>query len=49
MTGQESGPAFIRNPLRVSDGYVQVPDLPGLGMDVDLDAASESSSEQVET
>lgn len=49
MTGQESGPAFIRNPLRVSDGYVQVPDLPGLGMDVDLDAASESSSEQVES
>lgn len=49
MTGQESGSAFIRNPLRVSDGHVQVPDLPGLGMDVDLDVVSESSSEQVET
>ena len=42
MTGQESGPAFIRNPLRVSDGYIEVPDLPGLGMDVDLDAVLES-------
>lgn len=49
MTGQESGLAFIRNPLRLSDGFVQVPDRPGLGMEIDLDEMMESTTELIET
>lgn len=49
MTGQESGSSFVRNPLRVSDGFVQVPDRPGLGMDIDMDAVKEGTAEQMAT
>lgn len=48
MTGQETASPFVRNALRVEDGFIQVPDLPGLGLDIDLDAVSESASESIE-
>lgn len=48
MSGQETASPFVRNALRVEDGFVQVPDLPGLGMDIDLDAVLESTSESIE-
>ena len=48
MTGQETASPFVRNAPRAEDGFVQVPGLPGLGMDIDLDAVSESTSESIE-
>ena len=48
MTGLETASPFVRNPLRVDDGFVQLPDLPGLGMLVDLNVVMESTSELIE-
>ncbi len=48
MTGHEATSSFVRNAPRVKDGFIQVPDLPGLGMDIDLGAVSESTSESIE-
>lgn len=48
MTGQEAASPFVRNAPRAEDGFVQVPDLPGLGMEIDLDAVSEITSELIE-
>ncbi len=46
-TSHETASPFIRNRLEVHEGYLQVPDLPGLGMDLDLDAVMESTSELI--
>ena len=48
MTGLETASPFFRNPPRADGGFVQVPDLPGLGMEVDLDAVMDSTSELIE-
>ena len=47
-TGLENASPFVRNPPRADGGFVQVPDLPGLGMEVDLDAVMDSTSELIE-
>lgn len=49
MTGNETASTFIRDPLRVKDGFVHLPELPGLGMDVDLDAVMENTSNLIES
>lgn len=48
MTGHETVSSFVRNAPRVEDGFVQAPTLPGLGMDIDLDAVMEATSESIE-
>ena len=48
MAGLETASPFVRNPPRADGGFVQVPDLPGLGMEVDLDAVMNSTSELFE-
>ena len=48
MTGHEIASTFARNPLKVKDGFVHLPDLTGLGMEIDLAAVMESTSELVE-
>ena len=47
-TGLENASPFVRNPPRADGGFVQVPDLPGLGMEVDLDAVMDSTLELIE-
>lgn len=48
MTGQEVVPPFIRNPVKIEDGLVHLPDSPGLGMEIDLDAVTDLTSERIE-
>ncbi len=40
---------FVCNPLRVTDGFVHVPDLPGLGMGIDLGIVMDYTSERIES
>ena len=49
MTGRENASPFVRNSLRSHDGFVELPDAAGLGMDLDLDAVVESTLELIET
>lgn len=49
VTGHETVSTFVHNPLMVKDGFVHLPELPGLGMDVDLDAAMEHTSDLIES
>ncbi len=49
MTGQEIAPPFVLNPLQIEDGFVHLPDQPGLGMEIDLDAVTDMTSELIET
>ncbi len=48
-TGHEVAPPYILNAVQIEDGFVHVPDLPGLGMEIDLDAAMEMTAELIET
>ena len=48
MTGHETGSPVLRNVLQAVNGLVQVPDLPGLGMEVDLDAVMVGTTELIE-
>lgn len=48
MTGREIASKFVRNPLRPQDGHVLLPKGPGLGMDIDLDAVMENTTELIE-
>ncbi|MXX03280.1 MAG: hypothetical protein F4X08_10285 [Gemmatimonadetes bacterium] len=48
MTGHEVAPSFVRNPVQIEDGFVHLPDLPGLGMEIDLDAAGDMITELIE-
>ena len=47
----ENGPSapFIDNPLAICDGYIQIPDAPGLGMEIDMDAVNEHTEELIES
>ena len=47
----ENGPSspFIGNPLAICDGYIQIPDAPGLGMEIDMDAVNEHTEELIES
>ena len=46
----ENGPSspFIENPLAICDGYIQIPDAPGLGMEIDMVAVNEHTEELIE-
>ncbi|MXY48728.1 MAG: hypothetical protein F4Y38_05425 [Gemmatimonadetes bacterium] len=48
MTGHEVAPPFVLNPVQIEDGLVPLPDLPGLGMEIDLDAVMDLTSEMIE-
>lgn len=48
MTGHEVAPPFVLNPVQIEDGFVHLPDLPGLGMEIDLDAAGDLTTERIE-
>ena len=39
---------FVGNPLQICDGYVQIPDVPGLGMEIDMGAVNEHTEELIE-
>lgn len=48
MSGREVAPPFVLNPVQIEDGYVHLADLPGLGMEIDLDAVMDLTSELIE-
>lgn len=48
MSGHESAPPFVLNPVQIEDGFVHLSDLPGLGMEIDSDAAMDVTSELIE-
>ena len=48
MTGHEVAPPFVLNPVQIEDGFVPLPDLPGLGMEIDWDAAGDMTTELIE-
>ena len=43
-----SSSPFIENPLQICDGYIEVPDAPGLGMEVDMGTVNEHTEELIE-
>ncbi len=48
VSGHEVAPPFVLNPVQIEDGLVHLPDLPGLGMEIDLDAVMDMTSERIE-
>lgn len=48
MSGLEVAPPFVLNPVQIEDGLVHLPDLPGLGMEIDLDVVTDLTSELIE-
>lgn len=48
VSGHEVAPPFVLNPVQIEDGFVHLPDLPGLGMEIDLDAAGDMITELIE-
>ena len=48
MSGQEVAPPFVMNPFQIEDGFVHLADLPGLGMEIDLDMVMDLTSELIE-
>ena len=48
MSGQEVAPPFVLNTVQIEDGFVHLPDSPGLGMEIDLDTAGDMTSELIE-
>ena len=40
---------FIGNPLAICDGYIQIPDAPGLGMEIDMGVVNEHTEELIES
>ena len=45
------GPApapFIENPLQTCDGYIQIPDAPGLGMELDMGVVNEHTTKLIQ-
>ena len=45
--GPSSAP-FIENPLQICDGYIEIPDAPGLGMEIDMGTVNEHTEELIE-
>ena len=39
---------FIENPLQICDGYIEIPAAPGLGMEIDMGAVNEHTTELIE-
>ena len=48
VSGHEVAPPFVLNPVQIEEGLVHLPDLPGLGMEIDLDAVMDMTSERNE-
>lgn len=48
MSGHEVVAPFVLNPVQIEGGFVHLADLPGLGMEIDLDAAMDATSELIE-
>ena len=48
LTDHEDAPPFVLNPLQIDDGFLHLPDLPGLGMEIDLDVVTDLTSERIE-
>ena len=40
--------AAVRNPLKVEDGYVKMPEVPGLGVDLDWDMIEDETTMVIE-
>ena len=47
VNGPSSSP-FIENPLQICDGYIEIPAVPGLGMEIDMGAVNEHTTELIE-
>ena len=43
-----SSSPFIGNPLQICDGYIEIPDAPGLGMEIDMGTVNEHTEELIE-
>ena len=43
-----SSSPFIENPLQICDGYIEIPDAPGLGMEIDMGTVNEHTEELIE-
>ena len=48
LTDHEDAPPFVLNPLQIENDFVHLPDLPGLGMEIDLDAVMDMTSDLIE-
>ncbi len=46
--GPSSAP-FIGNPPQICDGYIEVPDAPGLGMEIDMDIVNKYTTELIQS
>ena len=49
VSEEPSSSPFVENPLEICDGYIEVPNAPGLGMEIDMDAVSEHTEELIES
>ncbi len=45
----QSRSPFIENPLRLCDGYIQIPAAPGLGMEIDMGVVAEHTEELIDS
>lgn len=48
MSENEASSSFIENSLQICDGYIQIPNAPGLGMEIDMGAINEHTEELIE-
>ena len=48
MSENEASSLFVENPLQICDGYIQIPNAPGLGMEIDMGAVNEHTEELIE-
>ena len=49
MSEDVASSPFIENPLEICDGHIQIPDAPGLGMEIDMGAVNEHTEELIES
>ena len=48
VTENGASSPFVGNPLQICDGYIEVPDAPGLGLEIDMGAINEHTEELIE-
>ena len=48
MSENGASSPFVENPLQICDGYIQIPNAPGLGMEIDMGAVNEHTEELIE-
>ena len=49
VSEESSSSPFVENPLQICDGYIEIPNAPGLGMEIDMDAVNEHTEELIES